>query len=90
MNKDVHELVAQYLTDVDAALPGFVEMLYLTGSVALGAFQPGVSDIEALIVTSRSPSPADLAASLADRARAHPSPSPQPTAVPQRTPSTRS
>lgn len=55
------ESTARYLAAVDQVLPGFVDMLFLTGSVALGAFQPGVSDIDTVIVTSRSPGPADLA-----------------------------
>jgi hypothetical protein len=58
----VEEASARYLAAVDAALPGFVEMLFLTGSVALGAFQPDVSDIDTVIVTARSPGPEDLAA----------------------------
>lgn len=58
----MRETTARYLSAVDQALPGFVEMLYLTGSVALGAYQPGRSDIDALIVTSRPPGPADLEA----------------------------
>jgi hypothetical protein len=58
----VETTVARYLAAVDTALPGFVESLYLTGSVALGAYQPGVSDIDTVIVTSRRPDPGDLAA----------------------------
>lgn len=51
---------ARYLAAVDEALPGFVEMLFLTGSVALGAFEPAASDIDTVIVTARRPAPADL------------------------------
>jgi hypothetical protein len=57
----IETATARYLAAVDLALPGFVEMLYLTGSVALGAYQPGASDIDTLIVTSRNPEPEDLA-----------------------------
>jgi len=57
----VEEVAGRYLAAVDEALPGFVEMLYLTGSVALGAYQPGPSDIDTVIVTSRSPESEDLA-----------------------------
>jgi hypothetical protein len=56
----VGETTARYLTAIDEALPGFVEMLFLTGSVALGAFEPAVSDIDTVIVTARRPTPADL------------------------------
>jgi hypothetical protein len=57
----VGKAAAHYLGVVDEALPGFVEMLYLAGSVALGAYQPGASDIDTVIVTSRRPAPEDLA-----------------------------
>ncbi|MEV7624143.1 nucleotidyltransferase domain-containing protein [Actinoplanes sp. NPDC089786] len=50
-----------YLAAVDAARPGLVERLYLVGSAALGAWQPGVSDVDAIIFTSRPLTDADLA-----------------------------
>lgn len=58
---EVRSLAAQYLAAVDAALPGFVEGLYVVGSAALGAWQPGVSDVDTLIVTSRAADDTDLA-----------------------------
>ncbi|WP_416900996.1 nucleotidyltransferase domain-containing protein [Micromonospora echinospora] len=70
----VEQTVARYLTAVDAALPGFVEMLYLTGSVVLGAYQPGHSDIDTVIVTARRPTPEDLAALAAVHADLPPEP----------------
>ncbi|MEU8264125.1 nucleotidyltransferase domain-containing protein [Micromonospora sp. NPDC048999] len=54
-------LVARYLDEVDAALPGFVEGLYAVGSIALGAWQIGRSDIDTLIVTSRAADADELA-----------------------------
>jgi hypothetical protein len=51
-----------YLAAADAALPGFVEGFYLVGSVALGAYQEGRSDIDAMVFTSRPVSPGDLGA----------------------------
>jgi hypothetical protein len=56
------ERTAAYLEAVDDALPGFVSGLYLVGSAALGAWQPGHSDIDMLIFTSRVPARSDLAA----------------------------
>jgi hypothetical protein len=48
------EAVAEsYLAAVDDVLPGLVERLYLVGSAAIGAWQPGVSDVDAIIYTSR-------------------------------------
>jgi hypothetical protein len=41
---------AQYLDLIDKALPGQVIGLYLTGSVPLGDFHPGSSDIDGVVV----------------------------------------
>jgi len=59
---EVSTLANRYLDAVDQALPGFVEMLYIAGSTALGAWQPGYSDVDALVVTSRKAEPDDLVA----------------------------
>lgn len=49
----VRDRVNQHLQTVDQAIPGLIEMLYLTGSVALGDYRPTASDIDFLAVTSR-------------------------------------
>jgi hypothetical protein len=41
---------AQYLELIDKALPGQVAGLYLTGSVPLGDFHPGSSDIDRVVI----------------------------------------
>ena len=51
-----------YLEVVDRVLPGFVRGLYLVGSAALGAWQPGRSDIDTVILTSRAAGDGDLSA----------------------------
>ena len=51
-----------YLDAVDRRLPGYVRGLYLVGSAALNAWQPGVSDIDTVVLTSRAASADDLAA----------------------------
>ncbi|WP_422734060.1 aminoglycoside adenylyltransferase domain-containing protein [Micromonospora sp. WMMD558] len=58
---EVSGAVSRYLDAIDAALPGFVTGLYVTGSAALGAWQAGASDIDTLIVTARPASGGDLA-----------------------------
>lgn len=58
----VREQVVAYLREVDRAVPGLVAMLYLTGSVALGDFWPGASDVDFLAVTSRPLAASDVAA----------------------------
>ena len=58
----VVELTGQYLDAVDEALPDFVAMFYVVGSVALGAWQPGRSDVDTVIFTSRVPTQRDLGA----------------------------
>ncbi|MFH9425107.1 aminoglycoside adenylyltransferase domain-containing protein [Streptomyces sp. NPDC017529] len=51
-----------FLTSADRWRPGLVEGLYLTGSVALGDFRPGRSDVDFVAVSARRPSAADIAA----------------------------
>lgn len=58
----IDEAVTAYLGAADRALPGFVRGLYLVGSAALGAWQPGRSDIDTVILTSRPAGDDDLAA----------------------------
>ncbi|MFJ4689623.1 aminoglycoside adenylyltransferase domain-containing protein [Streptomyces sp. NPDC088789] len=58
---EVSALTHKYLEAVDSALPGFVELLYVTGSAALGAWQPPHSDIDTVIVTSREITTKDFA-----------------------------
>ena len=59
---EVRDLADRYLDAIDEALPGFVTALYIVGSAALGAWQPGHSDVDTVILTSRPFSDADLAA----------------------------
>jgi hypothetical protein len=49
----VEELTGAFLQAVDRALPGYVRSLYVVGSAALGAWQPGASDVDTVIMTSR-------------------------------------
>src|SRR6266851_7948114 len=42
----VHRAVDEYLKAVDHALPGRIDGFYVVGSVALGDFQPGRSDVD--------------------------------------------
>ena len=50
VHETVGELAGRYLEEVDDALPGRVEGLYLVGSVALDDFRPGLSDVDFLAV----------------------------------------
>jgi Domain of unknown function (DUF4111)/Nucleotidyltransferase domain len=54
---DVARTCAAYLTLADRYAPGQVEGLYLQGSVALGDYRPGVSDIDFVAVTGQPPDP---------------------------------
>jgi hypothetical protein len=56
----VRAMVSTFLREVDIAAPGLIEMLYLTGSVALDDYRPGVSDIDFLAITSRTLGDGDL------------------------------
>ena len=53
---DVREATGRHLAALDAVAPGLIEGLYLTGSVTLGDYQPGRSDIDFVAFTTR---PAD-------------------------------
>lgn len=52
---EVEQVTTQYLVLADDAVPGLVEGLYLIGSVALDDFQPGVSDVDFIAVSSAPP-----------------------------------
>jgi hypothetical protein len=56
----IEHITSHYLRTIDQALPGFVQALYVTGSVGLGAWQPH-SDIDTVVVTSRAGDVDDLA-----------------------------
>lgn len=47
---DVRRTVTRYLRDTDRVLPGRITGFYLIGSVALGAYRPGRSDIDFVAV----------------------------------------
>ncbi|WBQ02846.1 nucleotidyltransferase domain-containing protein [Kribbella sp. CA-293567] len=49
---EVAATTARYLELIDEALPGQVTGLYLTGSVPLGDFRPGHSDIDGVVVVA--------------------------------------
>lgn len=58
----VQPILDEYISLVNNALPGLLAGLYLHGSIALDAFTPGLSDIDAIMLTSRRCTPADIAA----------------------------
>jgi hypothetical protein len=58
----VRESVDRHLRQLDRSVPGLVDGLYLVGSVALGDYRPGASDVDFLAVTSRPLDAGDLAA----------------------------
>jgi hypothetical protein len=54
--------IDSYLGQLDAALPGLCAGAYLTGSIALGDWRPGRSDLDVLTVTTRNPDDAEIEA----------------------------
>lgn len=56
----VSALVTDRLGAVDAALPGFVTALWVTGSAASGDWRPDRSDVDFVAATSRVPTRTDL------------------------------
>jgi hypothetical protein len=61
----------RFLKLADRHLPGLVEGLYLHGSIALGDYRPGVSDIDFVVVTSRRPDIGPVRALHAEMRRHH-------------------
>lgn len=51
----VARVIEDYLGDLDATVPGLVDGVYLTGSVALGDFHPAWSDIDFVTVVHTEP-----------------------------------
>lgn len=75
--EEVHRTVATYLRLADDAAPGLVEGLYLHGSLAMGDFRPGRSDIDFLAVVSERPTERSakvLGEVLGEVGRRHPKP----------------
>ena len=58
----VSALVTERLDTVDAALPGFVTALWVTGSAASGDWRPDRSDVDFVAATNRVPTLADVEA----------------------------
>jgi hypothetical protein len=57
----VERVMSEYIALVHAAAPGLLRGVYLHGSLALGAYDPGLSDIDFIAVTSRRCAATDLA-----------------------------
>ncbi|HUZ44043.1 MAG TPA: aminoglycoside adenylyltransferase domain-containing protein [Acidimicrobiales bacterium] len=57
----VRELCGQLLIQVDGEAPGLITGLYLVGSLALGGYREGISDVDFIAVASRPPAGDDLA-----------------------------
>jgi hypothetical protein len=57
---DVRTAVGAYLTSVDRAAAGLVDALYVTGSVALGDYQPTISDVDLVAICRNRPTEEEL------------------------------
>lgn len=58
--QSVQQVLNAYIAFVAEGLPGLLTGLYLHGSLALGAFDPGLSDIDFITLTSRRCTVADI------------------------------
>jgi hypothetical protein len=63
---DVRAVTRAHLDSLDAAEPGLLAALYVTGSVALGDYRPGRSDIDFMAFLSRPVADPDTVARLAE------------------------
>ena len=69
----VRRHIETYLDAVDSALPGFIEGLYVIGSIPLGDYQPAVSDVDLVAVCARTPTKPQLDALATIHRPSHPS-----------------
>jgi hypothetical protein len=60
--RDVMSGIDAYLAAVDRVAPGFVVSLHVTGSIALGDYQPSISDVDLVAVGRDRPSDEEVAA----------------------------
>ncbi|XRG77176.1 aminoglycoside adenylyltransferase domain-containing protein [Rossellomorea sp. GAMAL-10_SWC] len=58
--KEINVVLATYLQYFDLKLPNLIDSFYLYGSITLGAFKNGFSDIDFIAVVKRKVSDADL------------------------------
>lgn len=65
--------IETYLSAVDRALPGFVEGLYVNGSIPLGDYRPTISDVDLVAVCAGTPTEPQLDALAAIHRPSHPS-----------------
>src|SRR6185437_10621379 len=59
---DAQGAIDSYIARLDRVLPGASDGIYLTGSIALGDWCPGRSDLDVLTVTPRRLTDADIGA----------------------------
>lgn len=55
-----NEVIGEHLNVIDSVLPGFLEAYYIYGSVSLGEFNRGISDIDFIAIITRKATEADL------------------------------
>ena len=60
MPHDVNELLKEYFNLFESKLPNFIEGYYIYGSVSLGAFTYGFSDIDFIAVVKRKATDLDI------------------------------
>lgn len=58
---DAHHRIETLLADLDQSLPDVISGLHVVGSIALGDYQPGHSDIDVIVVTRHPLGEADVA-----------------------------
>jgi hypothetical protein len=70
---DVRAAVDAYLAEVDHAADGFVEALYVTGSIALDDYRPPISDVDLVALCRARPTREELGALAAIHRPSRPS-----------------
>lgn len=65
--------IATYLAAVDDVLPGFLEGVYVVGSIPLGDYRPAISDVDLVAVSAWRPTKPQLDALASIHRPSHPS-----------------
>lgn len=58
--EEAEEIINSHINMIEREIPGFLESYYIYGSVSLGAFDYGMSDIDFIIITKREIAESDI------------------------------
>ncbi|MGM0836591.1 MAG: aminoglycoside adenylyltransferase domain-containing protein [Bacillota bacterium] len=60
ISEDIKEVIHEFVERVERSFPGFLQDFYIYGSLSLGAFQKGFSDIDFIVLINQHPTDDEL------------------------------